>query len=181
MGQIRRLESASITAEEALDKKVIDFIAADLPDLLKQLDGREINGKALNTANATVVEIPMNACEKFSQLFLRPEVMFILMLMVIYGIMGELSSPGAILPGVVGVIALILVLYMSAILPVNITGIVLIGLAIALFVTDVFAHDAWRVDGRRHRGVFSRFADAVQQRRAGLSVCRCAGLFRRQC
>jgi membrane-bound serine protease (ClpP class) len=133
------LESASITAEEALDKKVIDFIADDLPDLLKQLDGREINGKELTTANATVVEIPMNAFENFSQLFLRPEVMFILMLMVIYGIMGELSSPGAIMPGVVGVIALLLVLYMSAILPVNITGIVLIGLAIALFVTDVFA------------------------------------------
>ena len=133
------LESASITAEEALDKNVIDFIADDLPDLLKQLDGREINGKVLTTANATIVEIPMNAFENFSQLFLRPEVMFILMLMVIYGIMGELSSPGAILPGVVGVIALLLVLYMSAILPVNVTGIVLIGLAVALFVTDAFA------------------------------------------
>ena len=65
--------------------------------------------------------------------------MFILMLMVIYGIMGELSSPGAILPGVVGAIALILVLYMSAILPVNITGLVLIGLALVLFIADVFA------------------------------------------
>ena len=133
------LDSASITAEEALDKHVIDFIADDLPDLLKQLDGRDINGKTLDTANASVVEIPMNPWEKFSQLFLRPEVMFILMLMVIYGIMGELSSPGAILPGVVGAIALILVLYMSAILPVNVTGIVLIGLAVALFVTDAFA------------------------------------------
>ena len=133
------LESASITAEEALDKNVIDFIAVDLPDLLAQLDGREVQGRALNTAGAEAVEIPMNAWEQFSLLFLRPEVMFILMLMVIYGIMGELSSPGAILPGVVGVIALILVLYMSAILPVNITGIVLILLAVALFITDVFA------------------------------------------
>ena len=133
------LDSASITAEEALDKNVIDFIADDLPDLLKQLDGREVNGKTLNTANAAVVEIPMNPFEHFSQLFLRPEVMFILMLMVIYGIMGELSSPGAILPGVVGAIALILVLYMSAILPVNITGLVLIGLALVLFIADVYA------------------------------------------
>jgi membrane-bound serine protease (ClpP class) len=133
------LESASITAEEALDKNVIDFIADDQADLLKQLDGREINGQTLNTANATIVEIPMNAFEKFSQLFLRPEVMFILMLMVIYGIMGELSSPGAILPGVVGAIALILVLYMSAILPVNVTGLVLIGLAVILFLADVFS------------------------------------------
>jgi membrane-bound serine protease (ClpP class) len=133
------LESASITAEDALGKNVIDFIAEDMPDLLKQLDGREVNGKTLNTVNATVVEIPMNAWERFSQLFLRPEVMFLLMLMVIYGIIGELSSPGAILPGIVGAIALILVLYMSAILPVNVTGLVLIGLAIVLFIADVFA------------------------------------------
>ena len=133
------VQSVATTAEKALDANVIDFIADDLPDLLKQLDGREFNGKTLKTVGATVVEIPMNAWEKFSQLFLRPEVMFILMLMVIYGIMGELSSPGAILPGVVGVIALILVLYMSAILPVNITGLVLIGLAVALFLSDVFS------------------------------------------
>ncbi len=133
------LESASITAEEALKTNVIDFIADDLTDLLKQLGGREINGKKLNTAKATIVEIPMNAFERFSQLFLRPEVMFILMLMVIYGIMGELSSPGAILPGVVGAMALILVLYMSAILPVNVTGLVLIGLAVMLFLADVFS------------------------------------------
>ncbi|HZL79129.1 MAG TPA: ATP-dependent Clp protease proteolytic subunit, partial [Candidatus Limnocylindrales bacterium] len=133
------VQSVATTAEKALDANVIDFIADDLPDLLKQLDGREFNGKTIQTANATVVEIPMNAWEQFSQLFLRPEVMFILMLMVIYGIMGELSSPGAILPGMVGAIALILVLYMSAILPVNVTGLVLIGLAIVLFITDVFA------------------------------------------
>jgi len=133
------VDSASLTAEEALDENVIDFISPNLPDLLKQLDGRAVNGKTLNTASATVVEIPMNLWEKFSQLFLRPEVMFVLMLMVIYGIMGELSSPGAILPGVVGAIALILVLYMSAILPVNVTGVVLMVLAVALFITDIFA------------------------------------------
>jgi membrane-bound serine protease (ClpP class) len=133
------LESASITAEDALAKDVIDFIAEDMPDLLKQLDRRVVNGKTLHTANASVVEIPMNPFEQFSQLFLRPEVMFILMLMVIYGIMGELSSPGAILPGVVGAIALILVLYMSAILPVSVTGLVLIGLAVVLFLADVYS------------------------------------------
>ena len=133
------LESASITAEEALDSHVIDFLAADVPDLLKQLDGRIVNGKPLHTLKAGVVEILMDPWEKFSQLFLRPEVMFILMLMVIYGIIGELSSPGAILPGVVGAIALVLVLYMSAILPVNVTGLALIVLAVALFLADVFA------------------------------------------
>jgi membrane-bound serine protease (ClpP class) len=65
--------------------------------------------------------------------------MFILMLVVIYGFIGELSSPGAILPGVAGAIALLLVLYMSSILPVNVTGIVLILLAITLFFVDIFA------------------------------------------
>ena len=132
-------KSASITAEEALDQNVIDLIATDMPDLLKQLDQREVNGKPLKTAGAAVVEIPMEPWEHFSQLFLRPEVMFILMLMVIYGFIGELSSPGAILPGVVGAIALILVLYMSAILPVNIAGLVLMGLAVLLFIADTFA------------------------------------------
>lgn len=132
-------QSASITAEEALATNVIDLIATNLPDLLQQLDGREVDGKTLHTANATVVEIPMNPWERFSQLFLRPEVMFVLMLLVIYGIIGELSSPGAILPGVVGAIALVLVLYMSAILPVNVAGLALIGLAVLLFIADIFA------------------------------------------
>jgi membrane-bound serine protease (ClpP class) len=132
-------ESASITAEEALDKGVIDLLANDLPDLLKQIDGRDIGGRTLHTANASVVEIPMQTWELLAQIFLRPEVMFILMLMVIYGFIGELSSPGAILPGVVGAIALVLVLYMTAILPVNIAGLALIGLAVLLFVADVYA------------------------------------------
>jgi membrane-bound serine protease (ClpP class) len=133
------VESKATTAEKALDIGVIDLIADDMPDLLKQLDGREIGDKTLHTANATVVEISMKPWERFAQLFLRPEVMFILMLVVIYGFIGELSHPGAILPGVAGAIALILVLYMSSILPVNVTGLVLIGLAIALFIVDIFS------------------------------------------
>ena len=133
------VESKATTAEKALDGNVIDLIADDLADLLKQIDGHKINGKALKTIGATVAEIPMKSWERFAQVFLRPEVMFILMLMVIYGFIGELSSPGAILPGVVGAIALVLVLYMSATLPVNVAGLALIGLAVLLFVVDIFA------------------------------------------
>ncbi len=133
------VQSAATTAEKALAAHVIDFIADTMPDLLKQLDGRESHQRTLRTADAKIAAIPMNTWERFAQLVLRPEVMFILMLMVIYGIIGELSSPGAILPGVVGAIALILVLYMSAILPVDVTGLFLIGLAILLFIADVFA------------------------------------------
>jgi membrane-bound serine protease (ClpP class) len=133
------LKSESITAEKALDIKVVDLIAQDIPDLLKQLNGREVNGKSLDTAGANIVEIPMVARERVFQLLWRPEVMLLLMLAAIYGIIGELSSPGAILPGMVGAIALILALYMAAILPINLAGLALIGLAVILFVVDIFA------------------------------------------
>jgi membrane-bound serine protease (ClpP class) len=133
------VESVVISAKEALDLNVIDLVADNLPDLLKQLDGRGVGSKTLRTKGAEIVAIPMTTWEKFSQLVLRPEVLFLLMLVVIYGIMGELSNPGAILPGVAGAIALILVLYMSAILPVSMAGLAFIGLAIALFIADIYA------------------------------------------
>ncbi len=134
------LKSESITAEKALELKVIDLIAKDVPDLLTKLDGGEIEGgRTLKTAGATVVSIPMVARERVFQVLWRPEVMLILMLAAIYGIIGELSSPGAILPGVVGAIALILALYMASILPINTAGLALIGVAMVLFVIDIFA------------------------------------------
>ncbi len=132
-------ESASISAEKALQLKVVDLIAADLPELLKQLNGRVVDGKTLKTAGAEVSEIKMSASEHVFQKLWRPEVMFVLMLIAIYGIIGELTTPGAILPGVVGVIALVLALYLAAILPVNVTGLVLIALALMLFIFDVYA------------------------------------------
>src|SRR5213596_765694 len=132
-------ESASISAEKALQLKVVDLIAADLPELLKQLNGRGGDGKTLKTTNAEVSEIKMSASEHVFQKLWRPDVMFVLMLIAIYGIIGELTTPGAILPGVVGAIALVLALYLAAILPVNVTGLVLIALALMLFVFDVYA------------------------------------------
>ena len=132
-------ESASITAEKALELRVIDLIAADMPDLLKRLNGRVVDGKALNTAAAEIAQIKMSPSERVFQQLWRPEVMFILMLIAIYGIIGEMTTPGAILPGVVGAIALILALYLAAILPVNVTGVVLIALAMMLFIFDIYA------------------------------------------
>lgn len=129
-------ESASITAEKALELKVIEVIAADQTDLLTQLAGREVNGHNLQTAEGTIEEIPMLLREQVFQLLWRPEVMFLLMLVAIYGIIGELSNPGTVMPGIVGVIALILALYMAAILPVDIAGVALIVLAIGLFVAE---------------------------------------------
>jgi len=132
-------ESASISAEKALELKVVDLIAVDLTELLKQLNGRVVDGKTLKTAGAEIYEIRMSASEQVFQKLWRPEVMFILMLIAIYGIIGELTTPGAILPGVVGAIALILALYLAAVLPVNVTGLVLIALALMLLIFDVYA------------------------------------------
>ena len=132
-------DSEAKTAKEALEAKVINLIAEDMPDLLRQLNGRSMHGKVLKTAGATVVEIPMIPRERLFQWFWQPEVMMILLLAAIYGIIGELSNPGAVLPGVVGGIALILLLYMSATVPVNVAGLALILLAVVLFVIDLFA------------------------------------------
>jgi membrane-bound serine protease (ClpP class) len=107
--------------------------------LLKQLNGRVVDGKTLKTSGAEVAEIKMSASERVFQKLWRPEVMFVLMLIAIYGIIGELTTPGAILPGVVGAIALVLALYLAAILPVNVTGLVLIALALMLFIFDIYA------------------------------------------
>ena len=133
-------ESAAITAEKALDLKVIDLMASDVHDLLKQLEGRKVNGKILqHTDNAEIREVTMLAREKIFQRLWSPEVMYILMLIAIYGIIGELSNPGAILPAVAGGIALILALFMSSVLPVNAAGVALIVLAVILFIADIFA------------------------------------------
>jgi membrane-bound serine protease (ClpP class) len=132
-------ESASITAEKAKEIGVIEIIARDMPDLLMQLDGRRAGGRKLATAHAEVSDIPMLAREKMFQMLWRPEVMFVLMLVAVYGVIGELSSPGAILPGIAGGIALILLLYMASIVPISVAGVALVGLSIALFVIDAFA------------------------------------------
>jgi membrane-bound serine protease (ClpP class) len=132
-------DSASVTAEKALELKVIDLIAPDVPSLLAQLEGRESGGTVLRTASANVVEIPLLARERVLQSLWRPEVMFVLMLIAIYGIIGELSNPGAVLPGVAGAIALILAFYMASILPVSTAGLSLLALAVLLFVADLFA------------------------------------------
>jgi len=132
-------ESASITSEKALELKVIDLIARDVPDLMAKLDGRVVKGSPLATVHAQVAVIPLLARERLFQTLWRPEVMFVLMLIAVYGIIGELSSPGAVLPGVAGAIALILLLYMASIVPINIAGVALVVLAIILFVIDVFA------------------------------------------
>ncbi|MDZ7716418.1 MAG: nodulation protein NfeD [Balneolaceae bacterium] len=131
-------DGESITADRALEINVIDLIAGDRQDLLEKIHGREAAGKTLNTRQATITEIPKNMAEYFLSFVLRPEVMLILTMIAIYGIVGEVTNPGAIVPGVAGVIALILVLYASAAMPINIAGFALIALAIVLFIAEAF-------------------------------------------
>jgi membrane-bound serine protease (ClpP class) len=133
------VKSQSVSATNALELNVVDMVVKDVPELLTELDGRDLNGKAMKTAHANVREILMTRGEHVLQLLSQPEVMMIVMLAAMYGLIAELSNPGAVLPGVVGAIALILLLYMTAILPVNMAGLALIGLAVVLFIVDVYA------------------------------------------
>src|SRR6056297_3178980 len=128
----------SITSDEAVDINVVDLIAENMDDLLSQIDGMEVEGNVLRTENASQNRIEPNLAETFFSFLLRPEVMLILTLVAIYGIIGEVSNPGALVPGMAGVIALILLLYGVAAMPVNIAGFLLIGLAIILFVAEAF-------------------------------------------
>lgn len=131
-------EGDAITADQALEMNVIDLIADNLDELLTMIDGMEVEGRVLRTDGAEQNRIPQNAAEIFFSFILRPEVMLILTMVAIYGIIGEVTNPGGIIPGVAGVIALILLLYGVAAMPVNIAGFLLIGLAIFLFVMEAF-------------------------------------------
>lgn len=131
-------DGEAITETEALELNVIDLIAADLNDLLEQIDGKEVEGRVLYTSNATIEPLDESFAEKFFSFIMRPEIMLILTMVAIYGIVGEVTNPGAIVPGMAGVIALILLLYGSAAMPINVAGFILIGLAIVLFITEAF-------------------------------------------
>jgi membrane-bound serine protease (ClpP class) len=131
-------DGESITADEALEINVIDLIANDRKELLDKINGRTVAGNTLQTNNAEIIEIPTNLAENFLGFIIRPEVILILTMIAIYGIIGEVTNPGAIIPGVAGVIALILILYASAAMPLNTAGFALIGLAIVLFIAEAF-------------------------------------------
>ena len=135
-------KSVSLTEQEAKKKNVIDIIARDEKDLLKQLDGRKVKTvggeTTIRARNARVERIEPNLRERFLHVVGNPNVAYILMLIAIYGIIFELQSPGSVFPGVVGGIALILALFSFAVLPVNLAGVLLIVLGVALLVTDLF-------------------------------------------
>ncbi|MBU6420862.1 MAG: nodulation protein NfeD [Gammaproteobacteria bacterium] len=136
--------AASLTAEEALKQHVIDLVAANLPDLLAQLNGRTVSTEAgsvtLHTTGMVLRDYPRGARIKFLEVITDPTVAYLLLLLGIFGLMFEGYNPGGVLPGVVGAIALLLALYAFHVLPVNFAGLALIVLGIILFVTETFVH-----------------------------------------
>ncbi len=135
-------ESANITATEALKRHVIDYIAPTTTDLLRQLDSLRITlddgrVRTLETASATVITFEMTWRQRLLDIIVNPNVAYILMMIGTLGIMLELYSPGAILPGVAGGIALITGFYALNTLPVNYAGFLLILFAIILFLLEI--------------------------------------------
>ncbi|HLF44817.1 MAG TPA: nodulation protein NfeD [Chitinophagaceae bacterium] len=133
--------SYSYTETEALQDSVIDLIAKNEKELLSMIDGKivELNSgaKALQTVSAAVEEFKMNTWEKLLDILSDPNIAYILLLLGMYGIMFELYNPGAILPGIVGVISLILAFYSMHTLPINYAGLALIAFAIILFLLEI--------------------------------------------
>jgi len=136
-------EAASLPAKIALEKNVIDIVAKNTQDLLRQLHGREVivNGQALrlHTENITLVTIVPDWRSELLAIITNPNIAYILMLIGIYGLIFEFSNPGAIVPGVVGGICLLLALFAFQVLPINYAGMALILLGLALMVAEAFA------------------------------------------
>jgi membrane-bound serine protease (ClpP class) len=134
-------ESISSTETEALKDSVIDLIAKDLKDLLDKIDGRKVKinseEKILRTKDAKVKFVEMNWREKLLALISDPNIAYILLLLGIYGILFELYNPGAIFPGVIGAICLILAFYSLQALPINYAGLALIVLGIILLLLEI--------------------------------------------
>jgi membrane-bound serine protease (ClpP class) len=134
-------QSASITETEALKKGVVDLIVSSRDSLLKVIDGRDVElpsgTRQLHTAGAILSEVSMTWRDRLLLIISDPNVAYILMLLGIYGMFFELYNPGAIVPGVVGGICLILAFFAFQTLPVNIAGLLLILLAIILFLLEI--------------------------------------------
>ncbi len=136
------LESRSFTADEALESGLVDILAANLQELLQELDGTEVSREGrdtvvLQTASARVEKLEMSGFQKFLSTIAHPNIAYILMTLGGLGLYFELSNPGAVLPGVVGGICLILAFFALSVLPVNYAGVALIILAMIFFIAEI--------------------------------------------
>lgn len=134
-------QSVSISEEEAVRLHVVDLVAESAGTLLTAIDGKTVETEAgtirLETKGVRIRTIGMDPSERFLDLLSDPNIGLILMTIAIYGIIFELSNPGAILPGVIGAIALVLALASFAILQVNVAGLALIALSVVFFIADI--------------------------------------------
>ena len=135
-------EGVSLTANEALKKNVIDIVASDIGDLLKQINGRTIKilgqKHSLQTTGLPIKQVEPGWRSRFLSVITNPNIAYILMLIGIYGLILEFSNPGAIVPGTIGSICLLLALYSFQLLPINYAGMALILLGVALMVGEAF-------------------------------------------
>lgn len=135
-------QAVSLTAAEALKLKVIDVIASDVPDLLRQLEGRKVNvlgvERTLNVAGARIVTSEPDWRSRLLSVIADPSLAYLLMLAGVFGIFFEFSNPGFVLPGVIGAISLLLALFAFQVLPINYVGLVLILLGIAFMTAEAF-------------------------------------------
>lgn len=136
-------EAASLSAADALKDGVIDIVAVDTSDLLRQLDGRSVSLPAgrvtLETTGMTMERLEPDWRSEFLSVITNPNVAYILMLIGIYGLVLEFYSPGIFVAGITGAICLLLALYAFQLLPVNYAGLALIVLGTALMVAEAFA------------------------------------------
>ncbi len=136
-------EGVSLSAQEALELKVIDLIAADVPHLLKLLDGRRatVLGQEIQLATgaAAIVEFPADWRTRLLVVITDPGIAYLLLMIGFYGLLFEFYSPGLIAPGVIGGISLLLALFALQLLPVSYTGLALIALGVGLLVMEHFA------------------------------------------
>ncbi|MEX1214505.1 nodulation protein NfeD [Saccharospirillum sp.] len=135
-------EAVNLGAEDAVAMNVADLVATDLNDLLNQIDGRVVRlatGElTLNTANLSLTPIEPDWRTKLLSIITDPNIAYFLMLIGFYGILFELSNPGALYPGVIGVICLILALFAFQVLSVNYAGLALVLLGLAFIVGEAF-------------------------------------------
>ena len=134
-------QSVSITEREALKLRVIDVVADSIPDLLTKLDGRAVKTSkgtvTLATKDVVAKAIEIGLRDRFLNVITDPNVAYVLMMLGTLGLIFELSNPGAVLPGVVGGISLILAFFAFQSLPINFAGVLLILFAIILFIAEV--------------------------------------------
>lgn len=135
-------KSVSITEEEAVKLNVVDFISPDIQDLLAKIDGKIIKleggiTRTLHTRGLQPRSVQMSWRYRLLDIISNPTIAYILLMLGIYGVFFELSNPGAILPGVVGGIFLILAFYSLQMLPVNFAGLALILFAVILFIAEI--------------------------------------------